>query len=83
MNVNEDFGGYLLLIESLDDLNKLSELYLDIETLIPEYVDVIQSHSGDYTNYLIIINSEYSITLIMPLDLTPLSLQNYIERNER
>jgi len=78
-DVDSDFGGYILILESVDDLGKLSEIYLDVETLIPEYCDVINSSNGDYTNSLILINSEYSITLIMPYGITPNSLSKYIE----
>ena len=46
--VDSDFGGYILVIESLDDLNKLSEIHLDLEELVPEYVDVIRTSKGDY-----------------------------------
>lgn len=79
-DVDSDFGGYLLVIETIEDLDRLSDIYLDVDDLIPEYCDVIRTDDVCYTNSLIIINSEYSISLFMRIELTPLSLQAYIQR---
>ena len=77
--VDTDFGGYILIIQSLEDLEELKDIYLEAETLVPEYCELIKTEYEDYTNSLIILNSEYSVSLFMPGKLTPAKLQAYME----
>ncbi|SHH84008.1 hypothetical protein SAMN02745135_02355 [Caloranaerobacter azorensis DSM 13643] len=72
---NED-GGYVLIIESEEDIEKLEEfdIYLD-EEIYPEYVDRIKVEEGeDWINVLILCNNEFGISLIMPISIAPETL---------
>ena len=57
-------GGYIAIIESLDDVSSLS---FDIRTSIYEFIDHI---SEDYVSILYLVGTEYAVTVIMPTSLT-------------
>ncbi len=71
-DINGGNGGYILIIEDREELYKLTDIYIDIDTIIPEYVDRIQVRDGqDYTNTLLILGNDFTVTLIMPMTITP------------
>lgn len=76
----EDYGGYILVVEKEEDFEKIKEkTYIDCDEVIPEYVDKIICGNGDiYTNSLIICNPDYTISLIIPMELTPQNLKDYM-----
>jgi hypothetical protein len=77
-DVYEDDGGYVSIIERKEDFLELEEK-TDIEcnTIICEYVDKIKCDCGEvYTNSLILLNNEYGITLLIPLEITPENILN-------
>lgn len=76
----EDDGGYVLVIEKAQHFQELKEkTYIDCEDVIPEYVDKIECSCGQiFTNSLILCNNDYAISLIIPMELTPQNLKDYI-----
>jgi len=77
----EESGGYVLILESKEDIIKLrDDIHIDLEIYaIPEYVDIIKCSGGKvYTNSLVLCNDDYAISLIIPMELTPQNLKNYI-----
>lgn len=82
-DVNGGDGGYILVIESKDDFDKLKDIYIDMEDVITEYVDLIKATDGeDYTNSLIILNNDFAISLIIPVAITPKRLLDDININD-
>jgi hypothetical protein len=81
---NEDSdGGYILVLESRDEFEKLQDVYIDIDTVIVEFVDRIKVENGeDWTNSLVLCNNDFGITLIMPLRITPDNLKDEMIDNE-
>lgn len=72
-------GGYILVIEEKEDLEKLKEIYIDVDDVIVEYVDKIAvEDEEDYTNCLIICNNDFAISLIIPISITPKNLLDEI-----
>ncbi len=72
-------GGYILVIESQEELEQLKDIYIDIDTVIAEYVDEIEIEGREnWTNSLILCNNDFGVTLIMPLIITPDNLKNEI-----
>ena len=71
-NINGGNGGYILFINEKEELLELIDIYIDIDTIIPEYVDKIKVNNGqDCTNTLLILGSDFTVSLIMPLTITP------------
>jgi len=78
-DVDRDDGGYLLVIQDKEDFAKLQEIYLDIDDLIPEYVDKITCSNGEvWINTLILMNNEFGVSLIMPIEIAPQTLLDEI-----
>lgn len=79
-NVDADLGGYVLVVENEEDIEKVREAGIDVTSTIPEYVDLISCSDGEeYTNSLILCNNDYSISLIIPIKLTPKELLSWME----
>ncbi|WP_105618628.1 hypothetical protein [Vallitalea okinawensis] len=79
--VDIDLGGFVLIITKEEELYELKNNNIDVWTICPEFVDRItvtadNEKMGDWTNSLILANSDFSISLIMPLSITP---QNFID----
>lgn len=79
-NKYEDDGGYVVIIQKEEDFKELKEkTYIDCNEVIAEYVDKIVCCNGEvYTNSLIICNNDYAISLIIPMELTPQNLKDYM-----
>lgn len=78
-DVEHDLGGYILVAETEEDVKAIRE-HTDLENTLPEYVDLITCSNGErYTSSLILLSSDYSISLIIPLSLTPKELLLYME----
>lgn len=76
----EDDGGYVIVVEKDADFQEIKDkAYIDCDNVIAEYVDKIICSSDEvYTNSLIICNNDYTISLIIPMELTPENLKNYM-----
>lgn len=82
-DVNHGDGGYILVVESKDEFEKLKDIYIDMENVIAEYVDLIKVDDGeDYTNSLIILNNDFIISLIIPVAVTPKKLLDELNIND-
>lgn len=78
-NYNND-GGYVIVVEKLEDFNEMKKnTHIDCDEVIAEYVDkIVCSNEEVYTNSLILCNNDYAITLIIPMELTPQNLKDYM-----
>ncbi|MBZ9633373.1 hypothetical protein [Clostridium sp. FP1] len=76
----EDDGGYVIVVENDADFQEIKDkTYIDCNSVIAEYVDKILCSNGEvYTNSLILCNNDYAISLIIPKELTPQNLKDYI-----
>jgi len=75
-----DLGGYILIAENTDDVESMRKI-VDFDYVLPEYVEMIScSHVKEYyTNSLMLLSSDYSISLLIPLKLTPKELLQYMD----
>ncbi|MGH4121127.1 hypothetical protein [Clostridium sp.] len=77
-NIDHDLGGYILIAEVPEDVETIKKL-IDFGYTLPEYVELISCENGDsYTNSLMLLSSDYSISLIILLSLTPKELLKYM-----
>jgi hypothetical protein len=76
----KDDGGYVIVVEKEADFEEIKRTaYIDCEDVIPEYVDKILCSNGKaYTNSLILCNNDYAISLIIPMEITPQNLKDYM-----
>jgi hypothetical protein len=65
-DVDSGDGGYVLIIESAEELDKLSEFQIDIKDAIPEYIDRIQCNDGSiFTSTLILLSDDFGVVIIL------------------
>ena len=75
-----ELGGYVLIAEDPEDVETIKEP-IDFQYTLPEYVELILcQNGGSYTNSLMILSSDYSISLLIPNILTPEKLLIYLEK---
>lgn len=76
----EDNGGYIVVVEKEEDFQIIKDkIYIDCDSIIPEYVDkIVCSDNETYTSSLILCNNDYAILLIIPIEVIPQNLKNYI-----
>lgn len=79
-NKYEDDGGYVIVVERKEDLEEIKgRTYIDCDSVIAEYVDKIVCSDGEiYTNSLMLCNNDYAISLIIPMEITPQNLKDYM-----
>jgi hypothetical protein len=79
-NKYEDDGGYTIVLEKKENFEEIRrKTYIDCDNVIAEYVDKIVCSNGEvYINFLILCNNDYAISLIIPLELIPQNLKDYI-----
>ena len=71
----DDLGGFSVILEEENELEKLKNYHLHIDELIPEYVDYIQTDSEEnWVVALYLLSSDYSITLFMPMYIAPIEM---------
>lgn len=73
-----DDGGYVIVVEEKDDFKVIeNSININIDNVIVEYVDKIESSNGKiYTSSLVLCSSDYGISLIIPMEITPKNILN-------
>ena len=78
-DVVRDLGGYILIAETVEDVKAIRGQIV-LESIQPEYVELIECSNDDkYTNSLMLLSSDYIISLLIPLELTPKELLKQLE----
>ena len=74
----KDNGGYVIVVEDESDFQIIKEkAHINVDDVIVEYVDKIERNNEKvYTSSLILCNSDYSISLIIPFEITPKNILN-------
>ena len=67
-DVNRDLGGYVTVLEQMEDIKQLKKSQLDIEAEIPEWVDEVVVGSGVWIIALFILSNDYSIIVVTNVD---------------
>ncbi|HAT4104789.1 TPA: hypothetical protein I9Z31_002207 [Clostridium perfringens] len=68
-NVDKDLGGYVLMVESIDDVKELKNGML--KDILPEYTDeIICSEGVNYTSSLFLLSSDFSVVVIADEELS-------------
>ncbi len=68
-------GGYVLIAETKDDIELLPVNIADYE-----FADRIQTPIGDYVSVLYLTGTEYSVTVIIPMEIAPNIITRGVEK---
>ena len=73
-DIDKDLGGYILIVESIDDIKELKNGIL--QDIVPEYTDkIICSEGVNYNSSLFLLSSDFSIVVIADEELSKLLLE--------
>lgn len=73
-DVDKDLGGYVLMLESIEDVKKLKNGML--KDILPEYTDeIICSEGVNYTSSLFLLSSDFSVVVIADEELSRFLLE--------
>ena len=82
-NENDGYGGFAVFLrteEGLETLKQqLAQIHIDLDGNVPEYVETIACHDGQvFTATLILCGSDFGVLLVLPLEITPENLKQYL-----
>lgn len=73
-NVDKDLGGYVLIVESIEDVKELKNGML--KDILPEYTDeIICSEGVNYTSSLFLLSSDFSVVVIADEEFSKILLE--------
>lgn len=73
-NINADLGGYVLMLETKDDVIEVKENI--VKDIIPEYVDNIECEGGkQYCFSLFLLSSDYAVVVAAPKELMDILIE--------
>ena len=73
-DVDKDLGGYVLVVESIEDVKELKNGML--KDILPEYTDeIICSEGVNYTSSLFLLSSDFSVVVIAEEELSKILLE--------
>lgn len=74
----KDDGGYVIVVEDESDFQIIKEkAHINIDDVIVEYVDKIECSNGKvYTSSLVLCNNDYSVSLVIPFEITTKNILN-------
>ncbi|HBI7045956.1 TPA: hypothetical protein K8M79_003148 [Clostridium perfringens] len=73
-NVDKDLGGYVLVVENIEDVKELKNGIL--KDILPEYTDeIICSEGVNYTSSLFLLSSDFSVVVIADEELSKILLE--------
>lgn len=73
-DVDKDLGGYVLVVESLEDVEELKSGML--KDILPEYTDkIICSEGVNYTSSLFLLSDDFSVVIIADEELSKIILE--------
>ena len=72
-DVDKDLGGYVLIVESIEDVKELKNVML--KDILAEYTDeIICSEGVNYTSSLFLLSSDFSVVVIADEELSKILL---------
>ncbi|WP_415337299.1 hypothetical protein [Clostridium perfringens] len=73
-DVDKDLGGYVLIVESIEDVKELKNGIL--KDILPEYTDkIICSEGVNYTSSLFLLSIDFSVVVIAEEELSKILLE--------
>ncbi len=62
-------GGYVMILKYKDELERLKDIHIDVETVMPEYADRIQCADGQvFISTLVLLSEDFGVVVIMPIE---------------
>ena len=82
-DVDHGDGGFVLVVENIQDLAAISRQYVDLDSNRHEAVSLVQCEKEPYINALFLCNNEFGINILMPLNIAPRVLLRDLPQNAK
>lgn len=67
-DVDRGDGGYVMFLESKDEIERLKDINIDAKMAIPEYTDGIMCNDGQvFASTLVLLSNDFGVIVVMPL----------------
>ncbi|GHV56288.1 hypothetical protein FACS1894216_20030 [Synergistales bacterium] len=73
-DVDKADGGFVLIAETVQDIERISDRYIALDRGLHEAVDFLKGGCDKYLNAFFICNNEFGINIIMPVRIAPQAL---------
>jgi len=73
-DVDDDDGGFIVVVETVEDIEKICSTYVDMNRIQPEEVNILYSEK-QYLSALYLKNNEFGISVVIPMGIAPHSLR--------
>jgi hypothetical protein len=70
-DVDNNDGGFVLIVENVEDLSFVEQRYVRLDANQHEAVDIVKCENRAYINALFLCNTEFGINVIMPMNIAP------------
>ena len=70
-DIDNDDGGFVLIVENVQDISDIGERYMKLDNRRHEAVDVVKCWNKPYINAFFLSNNEYGINVFVPIDIAP------------
>lgn len=70
-DVDQSDGGFVLIVENVQDLAAVNQQYVELDTNRHEAVSVVQCKMEPYINALFLCNNEFGISVLIPASIAP------------
>ena len=82
-DVNNSDGGFVLIVENIQDISDISQRYVDLNSNRQEVVSVVFCEKTLYINALFLCNNEFGINVFVPKDIAPPALLGELPQKVR
>ena len=70
-DVDESEGGYVLLLENVQDFKEATGWHIRLDKDTHEHVNLVKCEDGDYINVFYLMNNEFGVNVFLPKDIAP------------
>ena len=78
-DVDGEDGGYVLILQNVQDITEATDWGVQLDEDIPEHVNLVKCSAGDYVNALFLSNNEFGVNVFLPKDIAPKILLDELE----
>ena len=80
-DVNNSDGGFVLVVENVQDLALFCQQYVDVDSNRHEAVSVVQYEREPWLNIFFLCNNEFGINVLMPMSIAPHVIIEDLKKN--
>ena len=81
--VDNGDGGFVLVVENVQDLAAVSRQYIEVDANRHEAVSVVKCEKEAYISAFFIFNNEFGVDVFMPMSIAPKSIIETLKKDKK